>query len=119
VANNLDVGLYEFYQTDTFRDLLNDAKSVAREKGIYVTMPELDQPKGFRFCGYPWDDFYITWDGFLVPCCAKPFPKEKHCGNVFDTGLMNAINAPDFIRFRELSNRDETPDFCQRCHKVI
>ena len=119
VANNLDLGLYAFYQSEQFRNLLSEAKSTAHARGIYVTMPELDAPRGFRFCGYPWDDFYITWDGYLVPCCAKPFPKEKHFGNVFEDGLMHAINAPDFISFREQSNRNETPEFCQRCHKVV
>jgi MoaA/NifB/PqqE/SkfB family radical SAM enzyme len=118
VANDLDLKLYDFYREPEFRKILAEVKSIARDKNIYVTMPEVDAPKGFRHCGYPWDDFYITWEGFLAPCCAKPFPKEKNFGNVFRQGLMSSLNSPDFIEFRKFSNRNITPDFCQRCHKI-
>ncbi len=118
VANYLDLTEYNFYQTSEFRDEFNKALVKARQYGIYVGYRDLDAPKGFRFCGYPWNDFYITWDGFAVPCCAKPFPKVLNFGNVFSEGLMPVLNCKNYQEFRKLSKENKTPDFCRRCHKI-
>jgi len=54
----------------------------------------------------------------MTPCCAKPFPKELNFGNVFDTSLMECLNSEGYRRFREMWYRNETPDFCKKCHVV-
>lgn len=118
VANNFDLSEYDFYQTQEFRDQFEKALEKANQHGIYVGYRDLNAPKGFRYCGYPWDDFYITWDGYSVPCCAKPFPKTLNFGNVFDEGLMPVLNSVKYQEFRTLSKENKTPDFCRRCHKI-
>ncbi len=118
VANNFDLKLYDFYRSQEFRMEFNQALTVAKELGIYIGYRDIDSPKGFEFCGYPWDDFYITWDGYSVPCCAKPFPKELNFGNIFKDGMMPILNNRTYKEFRQLSQKNITPDFCQRCHKV-
>lgn len=118
VGNNFDLSLYDFYKSKKFREKFTEAIKLADELNIYLGYSELDEPKGFKYCGYPWDNFYITWDGYLVPCCAKPFPKEMNFGNVFENGLIKSINSKDFLNFRQMSNENITPDFCRRCHKI-
>jgi len=118
VANDFDLSLYDFYNEEIFRDEFKKSCNMADKLGIYVAYHELDEQKGFKYCAYPWDDFYISWDGFSVPCCAKPFPKEKNFGNVFQIGLHAAINNIEFQKFRQLANQNITPDFCHRCHKI-
>ena len=118
VANHLDISEYDFYQTDEFRSEFNNALALAEKLGIYIGYRDLDAPKGFKYCGYPWDDFYITWDGYSVPCCAKPFPKELSFGNVFEDGLLPTLNSEKYQDFRIMSRENKTPDFCKRCHKI-
>ncbi|MBN1409107.1 MAG: radical SAM protein [Calditrichaceae bacterium] len=118
VATDLDLNRYNFYKTPEFLNEFDEALQSARDLGIYIGYHDLTMPKGFEHCPYPWDDFYITWDGYLVPCCAKPFPKVKNFGNVFTNGLMPPLNSKEYIDFRNLSKQNITPDFCRGCHKL-
>ena len=118
VATDLDIKRYDFYKTAAFLNEFNEAMQVAKDFGVYVGHHDLTAPKGFKYCIYPWDDFYISWDGYSVPCCAKPFPKEMNFGNVFLDGLMSSLNSKKYIDFRNLSEQNITPDFCKRCHKI-
>ena len=119
VASDWNLSHYDLYRTDDYRSELEKALLLASKEDISVTHMDVTAPKGFRSCPFPWDSFYITWDGFLVPCCAKPFPKEKHFGNVLTEGLMNCINSSEFVAFRRLANENATPPFCRRCHFVM
>jgi radical SAM protein with 4Fe4S-binding SPASM domain len=118
VASDLDMRMYDFYKTNEFLNEFHEAVKAANNLGIYVGYHDLTAPKGFTYCAYPWDDFYISWDGYAVPCCAKPFPKEMNFGNVFSDGLMETLNSQKYIEFRNLSKQNITPEFCKRCHKI-
>jgi MoaA/NifB/PqqE/SkfB family radical SAM enzyme len=118
VANDWDASYYGFYHGDAFKRAIAGAVGAAKSRGIVAGFDDVTSERSFSKCPFPWNHFYITWDGFLVPCCAKPFPKEKHFGNVFEAGLVNCVNAEGFMRFRDLSNRGTTPEFCLRCHVV-
>jgi radical SAM protein with 4Fe4S-binding SPASM domain len=118
VANDWDTSYYDLYHTDVFKKALREAVDLADRVGIVVGYDDITSPRTFGNCPFPWNHFYITWDGFLVPCCAKPFPKEKHFGNVFESGLVNCVNDAGVMEFRELSNKGITPEFCLRCHVV-
>jgi len=118
VSNDWDTSYYDFYHSPEFRQALSDAGAAGRTGGVLMGFDDTTAPRCFSICPFPWNHFYITWDGYLVPCCAKPFPKEKQFGNVFRAGLMPCVNANGFIQFREMSRRGETPEFCLRCHMV-
>jgi radical SAM protein with 4Fe4S-binding SPASM domain len=118
VASDWDLSHYDLYRTDPYRSELDKALHLAKREGVSVAYLDIAEFTGFETCRFPWDDFYITWDGFLVPCCAKPFPKEKHFGNVFAEGLMNCLNSSEFADFRRRANENVTPAFCERCHVV-
>ena len=118
VANDWDTSYYDFYRTDAYTRAVGEAIALARSKGIAAGFDDMSSERTFSRCPFPWNHFYITWDGFLVPCCAKPFPKEQHFGNVFEVGLIGCVNADGFKAFREMSKRGVTPDFCLRCHVV-
>ncbi len=118
VATNWDLSYYDFYSSQNLKKELQEAVEIARQNNVEIIYPKFSGENGFSFCPYPWNHFYVSWDGFLVPCCAKPFPKEKNFGNVFKTDLMSCINNEEFFSFREMSRQNITPDFCKRCHYV-
>lgn len=118
VANDWDVSYYGFFHSPEFRQALADAVAAARSEGVLMGFDDTTTQRSFSICPFPWNHFYVTWDGYLVPCCAKPFPKEKQFGNVFRAGLMTCVNANGFIQFREMSRRGEAPEFCVRCQMV-
>jgi radical SAM protein with 4Fe4S-binding SPASM domain len=118
-VTNLDISYYDFFQTEEFltemRKVENQRKSNNR---IEITNWDFKTKNEFQKCFFPWTHFYICWNGFVTPCCAKPFPKELNFGNVFDKGVMNILNSNSFREFRELWFKNITPDFCDKCHFV-
>ncbi|MCH8331226.1 MAG: radical SAM protein [Bacteroidetes bacterium] len=117
-AHSHSIEEYEFYSTTEFTDELRSARNLAEELGIELTTFDFDTAPGFRKCMYPWSHFYISWDGYMTPCCAKPFPQELHFGNVFEDGLMKCLNSNGFRNFRSMWYRNETPEFCEKCHMI-
>lgn len=112
-----DKSYYEFFQTREFKTELKRAKAMAqRFPDMEFTTWDIEAPKGFRKCDLVWSHFYVSWDGYATPCCAKPFPKELNFGSVFDEGLMSCLNNRDYRRFREMWYKNEPPEFCKNCH---
>ena len=77
----------------------------------------MDYPRDatFRDCIFPWEYPYITWDGYYVPCCGKPFPKLLNFGNVFEQGVMPVLNSPKAQAFRRAWQQNTPPAFCHNC----
>lgn len=114
-----DVSYYDFFQTEAFKNEIIRAKEMADRVGdVILSVWDFKSPAGFQKCHLPWSHFYISWNGYMTPCCAKPFPKELNFGNVFEEGLMTCLNKPEYQQFRELWYKNETPEFCQKCHMV-
>jgi radical SAM protein with 4Fe4S-binding SPASM domain len=107
----VDINEYEFYRTAEFKSFVHAAEEIAQKLGVGFSIYDNN-----GFCELVYNHFYITWDGFLVPCCAKPFPKELHFGNVFDESLTACIRSYQTSLFRSDWDNNNTPSFCRRCH---
>jgi MoaA/NifB/PqqE/SkfB family radical SAM enzyme len=108
---------YDFYKSSVFLSELNLLKETQKQtKEVVVNYHSFDTNHSFRACPFPWTHFYITWDGYFVPCCAKPFPKELNFGNVFDNNVMKVLNNPFFRHWRTLWLKNKTLAFCEKCH---
>ncbi len=119
-VTGIDTSYYEFYQTSEFRKYLDEALFVAEQLSVHLNADSFsnDFGNGFKSCPFPFGHFYITWQGYLAPCCAKPFPKEKNFGNLNNSDLLSLLNNNEFINFRELWYQNQTPDFCKNCHFI-
>lgn len=114
-----DTSYYDFFRSESFIEEVKRAKEAADEVGdVQLTIWDFKTPKGFRKCHLPWSHFYISWDGYMTPCCAKPFPKELNFGNVFEEGLLTCLNKPEYRQFRQMWYDNKTPSFCEKCHMV-
>lgn len=109
---------YDLYSSESFHAALRQAQDRAVELGVNLGTFDFETPHGFNKCRFPWEDFYITWDGYLALCCAQPFPLRQNFGNVFEEGVMACINSPAFIELRKMWSANRTPALCERCHKV-
>lgn len=109
----------DFFTSEEYSEvvqLLN--KSKEQYKGLTFSGYRTEGLPQFRDCGFVWHHHYITWDGYIVPCCAKPFPKELHFGNVFEKGVMAVINSEQAKAFRRCWQLNETPEFCRYCNNI-
>jgi MoaA/NifB/PqqE/SkfB family radical SAM enzyme len=115
-----DVSYNQFFFSDEFKKELNAAKATAKKyNDLEFTCSELKTGGGFNTCIYPWNYFYITWDGYLPLCCGQPFPKELNFGNVFRDGLMASLNSEAYQEFRKLWYGNKTPELCKNCTKIF
>jgi radical SAM protein with 4Fe4S-binding SPASM domain len=113
------VDYYNLFYGDDFKSELKQAFDLSKQlKNVELSIWDVKKKNEFKKCHLPWNHFYISWDGYMTPCCAKPFPKELNFGNVFETSLMQCLNSKGYRAFRKMWYKNETPDFCQKCHVV-
>ena len=114
---NLDY--YKLFYTGEFKNELRLAFELSKQLGnVEITLWDVKKKNEFKKCHLPWNHFYISWDGYMTPCCAKPFPKELNFGNVFETSLMQCLNSKEYRQFRKMWYQNITPEFCKKCHVV-
>jgi MoaA/NifB/PqqE/SkfB family radical SAM enzyme len=103
------------YRSPAFRAALDEALSFAKANKITLRYPESLLHDDDAICYYPWNSIFITWQGFIAPCCAKPFPKIMNFGNVFESDFLECLNSPAFIEFRKGFSKGNRPAFCAGC----
>ncbi len=114
-----DTEYYNLFYSDNFKNELKAAFELSVQlKNVEVTVWDIKTKNEFQKCHLIWNHFYISWDGYMTPCCAKPFPKELNFGNVFETSLMKCLNSASYRQFRNMWYQNITPDFCKKCHIV-
>jgi len=114
-----DIFYYRLFSSDEFLKELKTAKKEAEKfPELEFTCHDFNSKSGFNNCHFPWSHFYITWDGYIPPCCAKPFPKVMNFGNVFEKRLIDCLNSTEFRKFRKLWYANLTPDFCNKCFVI-
>ncbi len=108
---------YDFFKSKEYLDALKRVRDYAREhQEMEITGIEVPDGNGtFHDCIFPWEYPYITWDGYYVPCCGKPFPKLLNFGNVFEDGVMQVLNSKKAQAFRKLWQQNTPPTFCHNC----
>ncbi len=118
-VTDIPVSYYNFYKTKEFLDVVEEMDRVASgTKNVTITGRNFKTENSFQKCPFPWTHFYITQDGFVTPCCAKPFPKEKNFGNVKENKLIDILNSPSFREWREMWYKNQAPDFCEKCNFI-
>ena len=118
-VTDIDRSYYQFYKSPEFLLAVNELEeTILKTPNVLVTNRNFKTDNGFQKCNFPWNYFYISWDGYVPPCCAKPFPKELNFGNVFDHKVIDVLNSDAYKDFRKLWFANETPNFCEKCHLI-
>jgi radical SAM protein with 4Fe4S-binding SPASM domain len=91
-------------------------KAIGQHPEVTVTNKNFVTQNSFQKCPFPWTHFYITWDAYMVPCCAKPFPKEMNFGNVRGRKVIDVLNSTQYQKFRKMWFENKSPIFCEKCH---
>lgn len=116
-VSQIETTYYDFFQSQEFNKvLLILEKTILNAPKVQVTTRNFRGKNGFQKCPFPWTHFYICWNGYVPPCCAKPFPKVLNFGNVFNNNVLNVLNSNDFRELRTLWFNNISPEFCNKCH---
>lgn len=111
---------YDFYESKEFLAVVKETDmEIEKTKDVLLTTKLFQMASSFKKCSFPWSHFYVSQDGYVPPCCAKPFPKEHSLGDAFGSSLMDVLNGENLIAWREMWYQDKTPDFCSNCNLVV
>ncbi len=118
-VTDIEQSYYTFYQSEDFQKIIEELEqTIKNTPEVLVTERNFKTDNSFQKCPFPWTHFYICWNGYMPPCCAKPFPKELHFGNVFNSRIIDILNSDRYKEFRTLWFRNTPPDFCNKCHFI-
>jgi len=118
-VTNIEQSYYGFYQTAAFQKSIEDLEHTIKDNPeVIVTERNFETDNSFQKCPFPWTHFYISWNGFVTPCCAKPFPKEMNFGSVFNSRVIDILNSEKYKEFRRLWFKNTPPAFCDKCHFI-
>lgn len=118
-ATTIEPSYYDFLESKVFSTAISQLQKTRNISPVIITgINNFRTNNGFQNCGFPWTHFYICWNGFVPPCCSKPFPKEYSFGNIFNNKMMEILNNDSYRKFRAAWFKNEIPGFCYKCHAV-
>ncbi len=99
-------------EKDTIRKYFLSAETLAKELGLKIALPRLDQPKVRTRCKQPWTMLVTDERGEVRPCCAIHFVSF---GNLQKQSFSEVWNSKNFTTFRERLLSDDIPEKCKIC----
>jgi MoaA/NifB/PqqE/SkfB family radical SAM enzyme len=71
--------------------------------------------KKFSTCWWPNGGIYITYDGFVTPCCLRMDPLIYNFGNIFEDSLDKVFHGEKYQGFKRDFREGRMPDICANC----
>lgn len=72
------------------------------------------QPKA-PSCWWPKRGVYITYDGYVTPCCLRMDPSIVNFGNIYKQSFYSIWNSENYRAFRKQMSECKIPDICKKC----
>ncbi|AEE96756.1 radical SAM protein [Mahella australiensis] len=66
-------------------------------------------------CWWPKRGVYITYDGYVTPCCLRMDPLLVNFGNIYTDSFSSIWYGENYNLFREQMSRGEIPNICKKC----
>ncbi len=101
------------------KSLFTKARTTAQDLGVKLRLPRLDElpmiQGSARRCDWPWNSAYITYEGYVVPCCIIATPDRAHFGNVFHHQVREVWHGAEAAQFRRRLDSPDPPAPCRSC----
>jgi len=79
---------------------LNNIKKDVKKKGVKLLV-NIPNKRHALNCQAIYNTVYITWDGFVTPCCHLENPKIINFGNILETSFKKIWNGKKYKEFRK------------------
>jgi len=106
---------------DRIEQFFAEARRVADDLGIRLRLPRpraVPHPPGTpgrQRCSWPWTGAYVSYQGFVMPCCMVSTPDRIHFGNVTQGTAQGIWNSEAFNLFRQQLDSNDPPEICRTC----
>jgi len=68
-----------------------------------------------KTCLWPWHGLFITYDGFITPCCIRPDKRVINFGNVLKESFHEIWNNKKYQQFRISLKENKPTNICKNC----
>jgi MoaA/NifB/PqqE/SkfB family radical SAM enzyme len=137
LAHDIGIGMVQFVNVITFentesldtalvrrevRAKFQEAVERARQLGIMVKI-ELFDKLPVRQCDFPWKRNFVTYDGYVHPCCYTTQTGDRKAqnsgsfGNLLEQPFDEVWNADRYSEFRKKMALGILPYQCRHCPK--
>ena len=96
------------------KENIDKAKKIAKKNNITLIFDEEKSPG----CIWPWRSIYITWNGYVTPCCKILDYREPYFGNILKEDFWKIWNGKRYQMFRKLLRERKAPILCKGCNMV-
>lgn len=99
----------------------DEARSVAEQVGVNLRLPRTRMrvhppgTPGPERCDWPWKGTYISYEGYVMPCCMVATPDRINFGSVAGRPVEQVWNSSNFQTFRQQLSSDTPPEICSAC----
>jgi radical SAM protein with 4Fe4S-binding SPASM domain len=92
--------------------IFQKANQIAKDLNIALHI------ENFTPCDAIWVHTYVTWNGYVTPCCWAPDPEGINFGNVFEEKFSHIWNNQAYQNFRKAVYSKEPPLVCIGCPRL-
>jgi radical SAM protein with 4Fe4S-binding SPASM domain len=102
-------------------DYFGEARETAALLGMKLRLPRTtpkrfaEGTRGRERCDWPWSGAYISYEGYMMPCCMVATPDRMNFGKVSEQTLASVWDGPEYNGFREQLDSENPPDICKSC----
>lgn len=99
----------------------SQARETAEALGVELRLPRTSPKRyppgtlGRERCDWPWSGAYISYEGYMMPCCMVSTPDRMNFGKVTEHSLGSVWNSDEYNAFRTQLDSESPPDICQSC----
>ena len=94
--------------------VITQSKELAERSNVELLL--LEYPHDIlATCKWPWRMPYITYDGYLMPCCNLEVPTPINLGNVLSHSFEDLWNGSKYKEFRRNFIDIQRNEFCKKC----
>src|SRR5215207_5639912 len=85
----------------------NEALALAESLGVNLRLPRTSPTRhepgtrGRDRCDWPWTGAYISYEGYMMPCCMVSTPDRANFGKVTEKPFISAWNSDGYNNFSE------------------
>ena len=139
LAHDLGIGMVQFVNVIVFENTANldtailqdevqakfqEALDRARQLGVLVKI-ELFEKLPVQQCAFPWKRNFVTYDGFVQPCCYttqtgdRAAQNQRSFGNLITSPFEEIWNKETYSSFRDKMQEGILPKVCEHCPKYF
>ncbi len=133
-VKKVTLGEQQFYENkpefhiknkELFKKKLFEAINIGEKNGVKVRHTKRDRTiwgneTKIEPCSFLWKQPFITWDGYWVLCCARPFPSQFNFGNILEKSFKELWYGSHASKIRKgiLESDLKVIPFCRECQHL-